>query len=55
MSDGEALLGLIPLVVGAGITLAAINYLLPEGKSQSIHDAFATKKVPVSALEAAGF
>ena len=54
MSDGEAILGLVPLVVGAGVAIAAMNYLLPEGKKESIHDAFATKKVPVSALEAAG-
>lgn len=54
MSDGGQILGLVPLVVGAGITIAAMKYLLPEGKKESIHDTFAVKRVPISALEAAG-
>jgi hypothetical protein len=54
MSDGEALLGLVPLVVGAGITIAAMKYLLPEG-SKSVHETFSKSDTRFkSALEAAG-
>jgi hypothetical protein len=54
VSDGEQLISLIPLVVGAGITLAAINYLLPEGK-KSIHETFSGESPRFkSALESAG-
>jgi hypothetical protein len=54
MSDGQAFLNLIPFVVGAGVTIAAMKYLLPEGQ-KSVHETFSKSDTKFkSALEAAG-
>ena len=39
MTDGQNLLNIIPLVVGAGVTIGVLHYLFPENKIAD-HDSY---------------